>query len=240
MSETKKIAKRRVLEAYTRDVGRGVCRLDYDSMDELDIATGDPLQLKYKNRITGAKALPLYPSDEGKSLIRIDSLVRQNLQMQIGEEVEITKIEISPAMMVTVYPIQDIPPLDERYLADALESVPTVVGDIVVIPYFGGRLRFKVKKTDPAGIVLITQATNFTILQEDLPDELQDLEKHIEREKNKLLREVKKQINECLKQKDYEKIKELTKHYDKKIDELADTLKLARRILITKEEGVDD
>lgn len=240
MSITKKITKRKVLEAYTRDVGRGICRLDYDTMDELNIATGDPLELKYNNTITGAKALPLYPSDEGKDLIRIDSLVRQNLKIQIGLQVEITKIEVSTAMSCVVYPLQEIPDLDERYLADALESVPVIKGDIIVIPYFGGRLKFKVKKTEPTGIILISQTTNFEILTEDLPDELQEFEKHIEIQKNKLLREVKKEINTCLKNKEYARIQEITKHYDKKIDELAITLRMARKILMTKEEGIDE
>ena len=31
------------LEAYTRDVGRGVARIDYDSMDTLNASTGDCL-----------------------------------------------------------------------------------------------------------------------------------------------------------------------------------------------------
>ena len=31
----------KVLEAYTRDVGRGVARIDYDSMDTLGASTGD-------------------------------------------------------------------------------------------------------------------------------------------------------------------------------------------------------
>ena len=33
----------KVLEAYTRDVGRGVARIDYDSMDTLNASTGDVL-----------------------------------------------------------------------------------------------------------------------------------------------------------------------------------------------------
>ncbi len=35
----------KVLEAYTRDVGRGVARIDYDSMDSLSASTGDGCQM---------------------------------------------------------------------------------------------------------------------------------------------------------------------------------------------------
>ena len=36
----------KVLEAYTRDVGRGVARIDYDSMDTLNASTGMLLKLR--------------------------------------------------------------------------------------------------------------------------------------------------------------------------------------------------
>ena len=39
----------KVLEAYTRDVGRGVARIDYDSMDTLNASTGDVIELKQCN-----------------------------------------------------------------------------------------------------------------------------------------------------------------------------------------------
>ena len=40
----------KVLEAYTRDVGRGVARIDYDSMDTLNASTGDVIEIKGKRR----------------------------------------------------------------------------------------------------------------------------------------------------------------------------------------------
>ena len=40
----------KVLEAYTRDVGRGVARIDYDSMDTLSASTGDVIEIKGKRR----------------------------------------------------------------------------------------------------------------------------------------------------------------------------------------------
>ncbi|HEX5518849.1 MAG TPA: hypothetical protein VFX18_00255, partial [Candidatus Nitrosocosmicus sp.] len=46
----------KVLEAYTRDVGRGVARIDYDSMDSLSASTGDVVEIKGKRK-TVAKCL---------------------------------------------------------------------------------------------------------------------------------------------------------------------------------------
>src|SRR4051812_5065983 len=155
----------KVLEAYTRDVGRGVARIDYDSMDSLSASTGDVVEIKGKRK-TVAKCLPLYPSDEGKGIIRVDGLVRNNAGIAIGDAVVVKKIKAVPAEKVVVAPLESIPPIDERYLADALESVPLIKGDNVMVPYFGGRLTFQVIGVTPGpGIdaVLVTQKTVFQI-----------------------------------------------------------------------------
>ncbi len=155
----------KVLEAYTRDVGRGVARIDYDSMDTLNASTGDVIEIKGKRR-TVAKCLPLYPSDEGKGIIRIDGLGRNNSGIAIGDTISVRKIKAVAAEKVVVAPLEAIPPIDERYLADALESVPLIKGDNVMVPYFGGRLTFQIIGVTPAAdAVLVTQKTVFHIAE---------------------------------------------------------------------------
>ena len=155
----------KVLEAYTRDVGRGVARIDYDSMDTLNASTGDVIEIKGKRR-TVAKCLPLYPSDEGKGIIRIDGLGRNNSGIAIGDAITVKKIKAVAAEKIVVAPLEAIPPIDERYLADALESVPLIKGDNVMVPYFGGRLTFQVIGVTPtADAVLVTQKTVFHIAE---------------------------------------------------------------------------
>src|SRR6202049_3355243 len=153
----------KVLEAYTRDVGRGVARIDYDAMDALDASTGDVIEIRGKRR-TVAKCLPLYPSDEGRGIVRIDGLIRNNAGVAIGDMVIVRKVKAPPAEKVVVAPLEAVPPIDERYLADTLESVPVTKGDNVMIPYFGGRLTFQVMAVSPvADAALITQRTVFVI-----------------------------------------------------------------------------
>ena len=153
----------KVLEAYTRDVGRGVARIDYDAMDALDASTGDVIEIKGKRR-TVAKCLPLYPSDEGRGIVRIDGLIRNNAGVAIGDVVVVKKVKAPPAEKVVVAPLEAVPPIDERYLADALESVPVTKGDNIMIPYIGGRLTFQVVGVSPvADAALITQRTVFVI-----------------------------------------------------------------------------
>src|SRR5919112_2673090 len=161
----------KILEAYTRDVSRGVARIDYDSMDSLSASTGDVIEIKGKDRRTVAKCLPLYPSDEGKGIIKGDGLVRNNAGVAIGDTVVVRKIKAVPAEKVIVAPLEAIPPIDERYLADALESVPLIKGDNVMVPYFGGRLTFQVigatssQANNIDAVVVITQKTIFHIAE---------------------------------------------------------------------------
>ncbi len=166
----------KILEAYTRDVGRGVARLDYESMDSLGVSTGDIIELKAGeksrsgSRRTVAKCLPLYPSDEGKGVIRVDGLVRNNAGLAIGDTVIIKKIRAILADIVIVAPLEETPSLDERYLADSLDSVSMIKGDNVMVPYFGGRLTFQVIGLTPAtgDAVIVGQKTKFTIATSEL------------------------------------------------------------------------
>src|SRR6059036_3916611 len=134
-------------------------------MDSLSASTGDVIEIRGKRR-TVAKCLPLYPSDEGKGIVRVDGLVRNNAGVAIGDTVVVRKIKAVPAEKVIVAPLEAIPPIDERYLADALESVPLIKGDNVMVPYFGGRLTFQVIGVTPAAdAVLVTQKTIFHIAE---------------------------------------------------------------------------
>ena len=125
------------------------------------------LKGKKQNRRTVAKCLPFYPSDEGKGIIRVDGLVRNNAGVAIGDTVVVRKIKAVPAEKVIVAPLEAVPPIDERYLADALESVPIIKGDNVMVPYFGGRLTFQVIGVTPLPTMQFSlrQKTKFNIAE---------------------------------------------------------------------------
>ncbi len=152
-----------MLEAYSRDVGRGIARLDNDSTNSLSAATGDVIEIKGKRR-TVAKCMPLYPSDEGKGIIRVDGLVRNNLGVAVGDKIEVRKIKAVPAEKIIVVPLEASPPIDERYLTDSLENTPLTKGDNIMVPYFGGKLTFQVIGVTPvADAVIVTEKTLFHI-----------------------------------------------------------------------------
>ena len=158
-----------VQESYTRDVGRGVVRIDKNIMDELMITSGDVVEVHGKQKSV-VKCLQLYPSDEGKKIIRVDGLARNNCKTEIGNIVSIRKIKSATAESVMVAPLEAIPPLDPRYLADALDSMPIIPEQFVMVPYFGGRLTFMVigimpEITGDVKAAIVTKNTRFGILE---------------------------------------------------------------------------
>jgi len=59
----------RVAEAYHRDAGRGIARIDTDTMRKLGVVSGDVVEIEGKN-IATAIVWPGYAPDSGKSIIR--------------------------------------------------------------------------------------------------------------------------------------------------------------------------
>ena len=197
------IAAVKVMANYTRDQFRGVARVDYDTMAALDASTGDIIEM-WGTKRTVAKCLPLFASDEGKKLMRIDQLTRENSGLAIGDLAKMKKINAVPAERIVVAAIQDETPptLDPQYLADSLESIPVINEDKIAIPYHGGLLDFKVEDVQPIGAaaVIITQSTLFVI---ELPGiwktiaALEEMHKRMEKslqEHKNMLEVLKKQL----------------------------------------------
>ena len=142
-----------------------MARLDYESMDVLGVSSGDIVEITGKRKSV-AKCLPLYSSDEGKGIIRVDGLARNNTGVAVGDMVILRKIKAVVAEKIIVAPLDAMPPIDERYLTDSLENIPLVKGDNIMVPYFGGRLTFQVIGVTPvAGAVIVTSKTVFHIAE---------------------------------------------------------------------------
>ena len=81
----------------------------------------------------------------------------------------VKKVKTIQAERVIAAPLESIPPIDERYLTDALEGTPVVRGDHVMVPYFGGRLTFEIGSVAPAigseNASIVTQKTIFSIVE---------------------------------------------------------------------------
>ena len=133
-------------------------------MGLLGAATGDVVEIKGKRR-TVAKCLPLYPADEKKGIARLEGLTRNNSGTAISDSIQVQKIKAIPAEKIIVAPLDSIPSIDEKYLADCLENIPLIKDDNIMVPYFGGRLAFQVLGVIPknAEAVIVTTKTLFQI-----------------------------------------------------------------------------
>jgi len=149
----------KVAEASTKDVGRGIVRLDPADFQKIGVEVGDVVTLKGK-RETVAKVMPAYMDDRGKNLIRLDGITRENAQVGIDEKITITKSDFHPAQKIVVTPLTSMRSYDARYIGSLLEGLPLLVGDMVRARLIGTRTQdFKVVSTKPAGVVIINPKT---------------------------------------------------------------------------------
>ena len=154
----------RVADAYQRDVGRGIARVDPKVVDELGLTSGDVIQIVGKKKTT-ALSWPGYESDHGKGTIRIDGYLRNNAGDSIDDKVKIRKIEAKIAQRVTLAPTEPLRIVGgEEYLSQILEGRVLARGDYVPISVMGRKIDLVVTSTTPtAEAVIVTDQTQVTV-----------------------------------------------------------------------------
>ncbi|MBY9006720.1 MAG: CDC48 family AAA ATPase [Candidatus Lokiarchaeota archaeon] len=128
--ETKKLR----IERLDKDrSGRSLCYIDQNVMNQLEIKTGDIIEIKGKKKTTGIAVASA--NDKGLDVIRLDGIQRLNAGATIGEFVEIKKAEVYPAEEVILTPTR--PNIDLKRQAESIKGKlidkPVVIGDIVDI-----------------------------------------------------------------------------------------------------------
>lgn len=147
--------KLRAIECYAGDSGKGVARIDTQSMNVIGSLPGEVIELMAQ-RSAVAKCMLLHDNDEGKGIIRIDSFLRESAGVGMNEDVIINKVKSVPtAEKIVVLPLGPLPPLEPNYVPDCLENIPVSKGAIIAVPYFGGRLTFQVVNVEPDSSVAV-------------------------------------------------------------------------------------
>jgi len=156
----------RVTEALTKDVGRGIARVDPKDMAKLGVQVGDIIQFMGK-RCTAAKVMPAFMEDRGKGIVQIDGIGRENAQVGLDEKAQLEKAEYKTAVMVALAPITTRRTLREKetgYIGKLLEGLPVTAGDKVRATLFGTRFQeFSVVDTSPKGVAIIRSTTTIKI-----------------------------------------------------------------------------
>jgi len=169
-----------VSKAYPNDSGRGIARLDPDTLLHLKLSPGDIIEIKGGER-TAAKVWRADRQDWNTDTVRIDGFTRQNADVGIGERVEIRKAEAEKADELVLAPPEDA---SVQFGSDAAGMVkrqilkrPVVENDIVPVmsstnhPFMrspGQAIPLIAVDTDPEGVVLVTEDTEVTLREEPI------------------------------------------------------------------------
>ncbi|MCW4034240.1 MAG: CDC48 family AAA ATPase [Candidatus Bathyarchaeota archaeon] len=154
----------RVAEAQSRDVGRGIARIDPKASSEIGLSAGDVVEIHGKKK-TVAIYWPGYQEDTGKGIIRIDGYTRNNAGAGIDEKVDVKKVEAKEAKKVTIAPTEQLRITGgEEYLKQILENRVISRGDIIPLGIMGRRINLMVTGIQPpAAAVMVVPSTDITL-----------------------------------------------------------------------------
>ena len=157
----------RVAEARTKDVGRGLIRLDPKDIEEIGASVGDIVQITGQ-RETVARVMPAFAADRGKKVIQMDGVIRSNCGAGLDELVQVECTSATTASSITLVGRNGLKNSQARYLSRSLDGIPVVLGDQVRVKLIGSRVQhYKVKATRPKGAVLIGPETQFKLEKPD-------------------------------------------------------------------------
>ncbi|HDQ05385.1 MAG TPA: AAA family ATPase [Candidatus Bathyarchaeota archaeon] len=154
----------RVAEAQSRDVGRGIARIDPKASSEIGLSAGDVVEIHGKKK-TVAIYWPGYQEDYGKSIIRIDGYTRNNAGAGIDEKVDVKKVEAKEASKITIAPTEPLRITGgEEYLKQILENRVISRGDIIPLGIMGRRINLMVTGFQPpAAAVIVVPSTQVVL-----------------------------------------------------------------------------
>lgn len=157
----------RVAEAEQSDVGRKIARIDPKVARQLDLSTGDALEISSMGKKTTVLCWPAREKDTGKGLVRIDGYLRNRLDVGINDSVEIKKVQSKSAEKVTLAPTEPLRIVGaEGYLQEYLLGGLLSTGDIFPLTIMGQRVDLVVISTKPSGPVLMEDSTEVTVSEE--------------------------------------------------------------------------
>jgi transitional endoplasmic reticulum ATPase len=161
-------------EIYDYDNYKKIVRIDRESMEITNVTSGDIVEVIGKRK-TIARCLPLWSSDEGEDKIGINAMMNGNLGLEVNPfekaVVSIQKLEsdkIDYAKKVILAPLEELVRNSqsvEKYLPTALDQVPIIRGDNILIEYLDTDLAFQVLASTPISFNgnIITKKTIFHI-----------------------------------------------------------------------------
>ncbi len=146
-----------VVEARRDDVGRGIVRIDPETLRGIGASPGDVLEIEGRAK-TVAKAMPTYKEQRGQEVVQLDGVGRTNAGVALGQKAAIKKVAHAVARRVVAAPLSAgaLQEDEIEHMARRLDGLAVRTGDRVRIALFGGSHRdFQVIRTEPDGPVMI-------------------------------------------------------------------------------------
>jgi len=160
----------RVAEAYHKDAGKGVARINPTILARLGVENGGVVEINARDKVY-AIAWPGTPEDP-QDIIRIDGNTRSNLGTGIDNRVNVSRATARPARKIVVSPTRQIRLLGgQQYLLRMLQGRAVIKGEMLRVEMINSSLNLAVVSTVPSGPVLVTRETIISITRETL-DEL--------------------------------------------------------------------
>ena len=158
-------ASLRVAETDPKFVGRGIALVDQRITAELDLKTGDVVEISGNRRKTHALLWSGQQSDSGKALIRIDGYTRSNLGIGIDDNVIVRKVSARRAEQIVLSPGEDLNIIGlEEHLPELLEGRVVTKGDSIPVNIMGRKIGFLVSSTTPSeNASIVSGDTEFII-----------------------------------------------------------------------------
>jgi transitional endoplasmic reticulum ATPase len=169
-----------VEKSYPNDSGRTIARLGPDAISHLGLNPGDSVEIE-GNNTTVVKILRADRQDWNTGIVRIDGFTRQNADIDLGESVEIRKVEVIKADSLTLRPFEESPIQFDSDAAgrvkDKILRRPIRERDIVpvMLPVMLHRnnssrqaIPLIAVTTEPQGIVRVAPETSVTIQENDV------------------------------------------------------------------------
>ncbi len=169
-----------VAKAYPNDSGRGIARLDPDTLLHLKLSPGDIIEIE-GTETTAAKVWRADRQDWNTDTVRVDGFTRQNADVGIGERVTIRKAEAEKADKLVLAPPEEA---SVQFGSDAAGMVkrqilkrPVVERDIVPVmsstnhPFMrspGQAIPLIAIETEPEGVCLVTEDTEVELREEPI------------------------------------------------------------------------
>jgi transitional endoplasmic reticulum ATPase len=158
----------KVAETNPKFVGRGVALVDPKVMENLNLSTGDVIEIRGRKK----SYLLLWssqPTDYGTGLIRVDGYTRNNIGVGIDDRVTIQKVsDIKKAEEVILSPTEELNIVGlEEHLPGLLEGRVIAKGDMIPLNIMGRKIGFVITSISPsldaAASVIDSHLTEFII-----------------------------------------------------------------------------